>query len=119
MPRECHSAKARLVPRRPEKQSEYAALPSDRGSGARLLDMHEGVPDPEIRAFGRDFGEYERSGQIMGRGSDELEGYDWPLDGEHYGPGQHPEIPAEIREPPGLVIEMNPKQGSLAVRVWC
>jgi epoxyqueuosine reductase len=62
--------------------------------------------------------EYERSGQIMGRGSDELEGYDWPLDGEHYGPGQHPEIPVEIREPPGLVIEMNPKQGSLAIRVW-
>jgi epoxyqueuosine reductase len=53
--------------------------------------------------------EFERSGKILDRGTDELEGYDWPLDGKHYSPGAHPEIPLEIREPPGMVLEMNPK----------
>jgi epoxyqueuosine reductase len=31
-------------------------------------------------------------GEILGRGSDELEGYVWPLDGRHYGPDAKPRI---------------------------
>ena len=31
-------------------------------------------------------------GEILGRGSDELEGYVWPLDGRHYGPTDKPRI---------------------------
>jgi epoxyqueuosine reductase len=34
--------------------------------------------------------EYKRSGQILGTGTDELEGFDWPFDGQHYGPGEKP-----------------------------
>ena len=30
------------------------------------------------------------TGEILGRGTDELEGYNWPLDGYHYSPGQRP-----------------------------
>jgi ferredoxin len=34
--------------------------------------------------------EYERSGTVLGKGTDDLEGYDWPVDGRHYGPGEKP-----------------------------
>jgi len=34
--------------------------------------------------------EYGRSGRILGKGSDELEGYVWPMDGKRYGPGTRP-----------------------------
>jgi ferredoxin len=40
--------------------------------------------------------EYKRSGKILGKGSDDLEGYDWPVDGEHYGPGQRPRVAPEV-----------------------
>jgi epoxyqueuosine reductase len=45
--------------------------------------------------------EYERSGGILGRGTDELEGYDWPLDGRHYRPGERPTLRPEFFNPPG------------------
>jgi hypothetical protein len=31
------------------------------------------------------------TGEILGKGTDALEGYDW-IDGNHYGPGQKPRI---------------------------
>lgn len=52
--------------------------------------------------------EYERSGQILGKNSDDLEGYDWPLDGRHYGPGESPRVPDEIVAPPGF--QFDPKR---------
>jgi epoxyqueuosine reductase len=36
-----------------------------------------------------------RTGAILGKGSDELEGYDWPLDGKRYGPSRTPLVDAE------------------------
>jgi len=33
--------------------------------------------------------------ELLGKGTDELEGYDW-IDGRHYGPGQKPLITAEF-----------------------
>jgi ferredoxin len=33
---------------------------------------------------------FEETGAILGRGTDELEGYHWPADGRHYGPGEKP-----------------------------
>jgi ferredoxin len=45
--------------------------------------------------------EYERSGGILGKGTDELEGYDWPLDGKHYGIGQRPPLPPAFITPSG------------------
>jgi ferredoxin len=45
--------------------------------------------------------EYDRSGQILGRGTEDLEGYDWPLDGNHYGVGRLPEVGPEVFNPPG------------------
>jgi len=42
----------------------------------------------------------EETGEILGLGTDELEGYDWPLDDAHYGPGETPKVDPElIREP--------------------
>lgn len=38
----------------------------------------------------------ERTGEILGVGTDELEGYDWPVDGKHYGPGEKPKVGPEI-----------------------
>jgi len=42
--------------------------------------------------------EFEGSGRILGKGTDELEGYDWPLDGRHYAPGQKPRLQREFFE---------------------
>jgi hypothetical protein len=46
--------------------------------------------------------EYERTGNILGKDTDDLEGYDWPLDGKHYGPAQKPRIAASVVAPPEL-----------------
>ena len=46
--------------------------------------------------------EYTRSGRILGRETDELEGYDWPIDGRHYSPGERPRITKEFLAPPGF-----------------
>ena len=43
-------------------------------------------------------GHRETTGEILGVGSDELEGYDWPLDGRRYGPGQRPRLDSEFFE---------------------
>lgn len=45
---------------------------------------------------------YDSTGEILGKGTDDLEGYDWPLDGQHYGPGATPRVPEEVINPPGL-----------------
>jgi epoxyqueuosine reductase len=49
--------------------------------------------------------EFERSGQILGVGIDDLEGYDWLYDGRHYGPGEKPRLPAELQSPPDMPFE--------------
>jgi len=36
-----------------------------------------------------------RTGEILGKGTDELEGFDW-IDGRHYGPGEKPRITSEF-----------------------
>jgi epoxyqueuosine reductase len=46
--------------------------------------------------------EYQASGRILGKDTDELEGFDWPVDGRHYGPGQRPRISDELAAPPGM-----------------
>jgi len=45
------------------------------------------------------------TGEILGLGTDELEGYDWPLDGEHYGPGSTPKVGPEIMDEPALEFD--------------
>lgn len=44
---------------------------------------------------------YTRTGTILGKGTDELEGYVWPVDGRYYGPGSTPRTRAEFFRPPG------------------
>jgi hypothetical protein len=44
------------------------------------------------------------TGTILGKGSDELEGYDW-VNGRHYGPGEKPRIDADLIHPPDLVLD--------------
>lgn len=41
-------------------------------------------------------------GEILGKGTDELEGYVWPVDGRRYGPGEKPDAEArrELLNPP-------------------
>jgi ferredoxin len=51
--------------------------------------------------------EYNASGTILGKDSDDLEGYDWPLDGKHYEPGVRPRIPPEVASPPGLTLHLD------------
>lgn len=57
-----------------------------------------------VQRFGLDavLEEYGRTGQILGKDTDDLEGYDWPLDGEHYGPDQKPLVPASVVNLEGL-----------------
>ena len=49
--------------------------------------------------------EYERSGEILGTHTDALEGYDWTLDGRHYGPGETPRVPDEVVRPEGYAFD--------------
>lgn len=46
------------------------------------------------------YDEFERTGSILGKGTDDLEGYDFG--GRHYGPGQRPELLKEYFELPVL-----------------
>jgi len=48
---------------------------------------------------------YARTGAIKGLHTDDLEGYDWPLDGRHYGPGEKPRVPADVVTPPGYAFD--------------
>jgi epoxyqueuosine reductase len=62
--------------------------------------------------------EYQRSGEILGTHTDALEGYDWPLDGKHYPPGETPRVPDEVVRPPGYEFDPNrrtPPSGSYPV----
>ena len=45
------------------------------------------------------------TGEILGVGTDELEGYDWPLDGKHYGVGETPRVGADVVKADGLVFD--------------
>jgi epoxyqueuosine reductase len=50
---------------------------------------------------------FEQSGEILGKGSDELEGFDWPLDGRRYGPGEKPDVgEASLVNPPGWEFDV-------------
>lgn len=40
--------------------------------------------------------EFEKSGRILGKGTDDLEGFRFPVDGQHYGPGELPNLPNEF-----------------------
>jgi len=53
------------------------------------------------------------TGEILGRGTDELEGYNWPLNGYHYPPGQRPRLETEFFE-----VELLPvnRDGSMSGR---
>jgi ferredoxin len=48
------------------------------------------------------------TGEILGKGSDELEGYHW-IDGRRYGPGEKPRMSGELLHPDGLEIDPNLK----------
>jgi ferredoxin len=51
--------------------------------------------------------EFTATGHILGKDTDDLEGYDWPLDGKHYGPGEKPKLGPEIFETPGFEFDPN------------
>jgi epoxyqueuosine reductase len=53
--------------------------------------------------------EHDRSGKILGKGTDELEGYDWPLDGRHYAPGERPALERSFFNPPGTNFDFTRK----------
>jgi ferredoxin len=40
--------------------------------------------------------EYERTGRILGKDTEELEGFKFPVDGRNYGPGELPKLPSEF-----------------------
>jgi len=50
------------------------------------------------------------TGEILGVGSDELEGYDWPLDGKHYGPGETPKVGDDVMKNRDLVFDFYRKE---------
>ena len=52
----------------------------------------------------------EKTGEILGVGTDELEGYDWPLDGRHYGPGQTPKVGDEVLKNQDLVFDYSRRE---------
>jgi len=53
---------------------------------------------------------YAETGEILGTGTDELEGYTWPEDGRFYGPGGTPRVPASFFAHPELAELANFKE---------
>lgn len=53
--------------------------------------------------------EFETSGKILGKDTDDLEGFDWPLDGRHYGPNEKPRLGPEVFETPGFDFDPDRK----------
>jgi len=51
---------------------------------------------------------YAATGEVLGKGSDELEGFVWPLDGRYYGPGEKPRITPELISPKDWPFEKQP-----------
>ncbi|MBV6757406.1 reductive dehalogenase domain-containing protein [Rhodococcus opacus] len=49
--------------------------------------------------------EFEATGRVLGKDTDDLEGFDWPLDGRHYGPGERPRLAPEVFETPGFEFD--------------
>jgi ferredoxin len=49
---------------------------------------------------------YLETGTVLGKGTDELEGYDW-IDGRHYGPQARPRLTKEFLTPMGISIDPN------------
>lgn len=46
--------------------------------------------------------EYEKTGTVLGKGTEELESYHWPVDGKTYGPGEKPRVFVELIRPRDL-----------------
>jgi len=59
---------------------------------------------------------FMQTGEIFGKGTDELEGYDWPPDGRHYGPGQKPRISKDFLTPSGFSIDLSRQEPPGTVR---
>ena len=51
---------------------------------------------------------YIETGEIKGKGTDQLEGFGWPLDGRHYGPGRRPVVTRRDLEPAGTEFSDEP-----------
>jgi len=49
------------------------------------------------------------TGEVLGRGTDELEGYHW-IDGRRYGPGEKPRMSSELLHPDGMMIDRERKR---------
>jgi ferredoxin len=45
---------------------------------------------------------YKKTREILGKGTDELESYEWPLDGVRYGPSERPRLAPEFFQVPGF-----------------
>src|SRR5258705_11106876 len=88
------------APRDHQGQDQYQAMPAADDAELRLLDLHESLPGAALRPACRP-GELRKTGRILGKDTDDLEGYDWPLDARHYGPGVTPHIPDTVVRPPG------------------
>ena len=48
----------------------------------------------------------ERTGEILGKGSDDLEGYPWPLDGHFYRAGETPPVSEGLIKPKGWTLDV-------------
>lgn len=59
--------------------------------------------------------EFESTGRILGKDSDDLEGFDWPVDGRHYGLGERPRI-VELLNTPGFDFDAGPRTIASATR---
>ncbi len=59
-----------------------------------------------VQRYGLDavIARYTATGEILGKGSDELEGYGW-IDGRHYGPGEKPRMTRELLAPGGFTLD--------------
>ena len=118
LPRGRDPGAAARAPRRRQGEAQHQALPADRHPGGGVLGVHEGLPRAGLRAAGRARGVRRDRAEILGTHTDALEGYDWPLDGRHYPPGETPRVPDEVVRPEGFAFDPDrttPPEGSYPV----
>jgi epoxyqueuosine reductase len=56
--------------------------------------------------------EFEATGKVLGKGTDELEGYTWSADGRYYPAAERPEVSDELLSPADMKFDPNRKVSS-------
>ena len=100
-----HTQPPQRASRHRQGQAEYQTLSAADDADFRLLHLHEKSARCNATGCGRFSTNIDAAAKSWERHTDDLEGFDWPLDGRHYGPNEKPHVPASVVRPPGFNLD--------------